>query len=278
MENPTEVTYGEGKTLVKLRLAVPRSVKRLDSDFYDFYSLTFFDFSGQQAKQFFPPNTKIIVQGHLSSFRGNAEVVVDDCAMMADGTWPYTKAPQENPQQSRFTSYQGRQGNDDKTIVKPFVMNSVKNVHSDYTNGMTIEDISKGRNLKEATVLSYLAEAAFHQYQVDLEFLARKCLLGPMGSKMMETDTVFAAIRSIMSEHKIEDLTEVPVGPVLRLIKEIDNGQTFNVQEKVLKSVTYAQMATVAAMMKRGMGRRDWNAFRVVGYTDSKPNKDAPPF
>jgi len=184
-----------------------------------------------QAEKYLKAGDAIGVEGRLSG-NPNIDIDVRNFAVIESGTWPYRPPPAETPS-SQGEAPRWNRDNEERTLVRPFLMESERRVHEAYLAGKTIEDIKKEFNFKESTVLSYLASSAFHGLEMDFEFLARSCLLGPEHSHSMETNTVYAAIRAVKDDQNIENLCDVPLKPVHDLLKKERNGECFQTQVRV---------------------------------------------
>lgn len=214
--------------MIDLRLAVPRSLADKETTNFNYYTLRCYEFCALQAEKYLKAGDAIGVEGRLS---GNSYVDIDvrNFAVIEPGTWPYNPPPAE-PASSRGEASRWNRDNEERTVMRPYLRESEKKVHQAYLAGKTIEDIKKEFNFKESTVLSYLASCAFHGLEMDFEFLARSCLLGPEHSDSMETNTVYAAIRAVKDDQNIENLCDVPVKAVHELLRKEKDGQSFQTQ------------------------------------------------
>eukprot|EP00210_Caulerpa_lentillifera_P006986 g6681.t1 len=265
------------KLMIDLQIAVPRSIVDTEKTNFSYFNLRCYDFCALQAEKYLKEGDKIGVEGRMSGSR-TIDVDVRNFAFIERNTWPFVAPPTESP------AMNGKERDkEERTIMKSTLWESQKKVHKAYLEGKSIEEIVKEFNFKQSTVLSYLAACAFHGMEVDFEYLTRNSLLGPTDSELMEMNSVYTAIKAVMANQKIEQLTDVPVRPVHELLKKEKGGNIFITQERVINSVTYAQIATVCAMMKCGLKPTDWNRYRTALTSISSFNKKnvdntTPPF
>lgn len=286
--DPVRKTLGpEGAAYTEMEIAVPRSIN-FDETRFSNYRLRFFDFCGAQAEQYLKAGDKIAVDGRLSTGR-YISIDVKDFSTIDPASWPYSNTPTASSTTSTAASGTSERLKDSETpkgqrlAMNSYVSKSQKAVYEAFISGQTIEEIMNDRKIKESTVLSYLATCAYYGAEIDFEFLARKCLLGPINSDRMDINSVHSAIIAVLKSENIENLGDLPVQPVHALLRGEQGGKWFHLQEKTISSVTYSQIATVMAMMARGLGPEDWNTFKVAellspGQSSSKPAQEVPPF
>ena len=225
MDTPEERSTRDGRPFSRITLAVPRESSRKEIT-YNYFVTLFFDFAAKQVHQHVQKGVKMVIQGTLSSYNGRVNVIVRDFAFLDDESFQF-----DQPSDSAEA---GVQSSTERTIVGPFLKPSEERVYEDYVQGQDVEAIAKERNIKVATVLSYLADAAFHGKEMDFEWLARNCLLGTGRTRYMKIDNVHAAIQEIIKKEGIVDLAQVPARETHRLVKVSEGGRPFRVQVRPL--------------------------------------------
>ena len=224
MDTPEERSSRDGSPFAHMTLAVPRESSKKETS-YGYFETVFFDFAAKQVRQHVQKGVKIVIQGTLSSYQGRVNVIVRDFAFLTDESFQFDQPP---------ASAERVQTSGERVVVDSYLRKTAERAHEDWTQGLDVEAIAKERNLKTATVLSYLASAAFHGKEMDFEWLARNCLLGTGRSRYMKIDNVHAAIQEIIKKDGIEDLTKVPVRDTHQLVKLSEGGRPFRVQVLLL--------------------------------------------
>lgn len=134
-----------------------------------------------------------------------------------------------------------------------------------FTSGVSAANIAKERNIKETTVLGYLAEVAATGQPIQWTNLCSEAKLGPAGSIFMSVDDVNACIDEV-----VEDITVLgfsgfnssTIGKVRYRLQSSVEGK-FKAQEGLGSGYTYSQIRIVLAMKLLGLKPTDWNAFLV---------------
>lgn len=134
-----------------------------------------------------------------------------------------------------------------------------------FANGMTPVKIAEERNIKETTVLGYLAEVAACGQPMQWRRLCSEAKLAPAGSIFMSVDDVDACIREV-----VEDVATVgfgvfnssTIGKVRYRLQNSVEGK-FKAQEGLGSGYAYSQIRIVLAMKLVGLNPNDWNGFLV---------------
>lgn len=130
-------------------------------------------------------------------------------------------------------------------------------------HNMTAAKIAQERNIKEATVLGYLAEVGATGMNMDWVRLCTEAHLAPKGSMFISADDVNACIMEadlVIPDLGLSSFSNETIGTIRGKLQS-NVREKFLSQESVHPGLAYSQIRIVISMIIAGLTSKDWNEF-----------------
>ncbi|GMH33502.1 hypothetical protein BSKO_01336 [Bryopsis sp. KO-2023] len=254
-EDPKAHTSRQGKTYVTLTIGQPYPKKA----WVQRINLTFWESSAESVMRDVTKGSQMAVSGCLSEWNDRVSLHVEDFYLVETTTSPFTPDLVRNILEKSQRDADG-EGN---TNALP-VTKSKAQCHNLYTkHNMSAKDVAQQRNIKETTVIGYLAEVAVAGLTVDWARLCKEAEIGPVGSVFMTADEIHAGIMEVVGDVGAVDTGTFKNATIGKIRGRVQGKSRvkFNIQEELKPGFIYAQIKVVLAMLLSGIGPKDWNAF-----------------